>query len=229
MRSVLCLLFVAVFAASPLFADAFIPGEFNGWDNTTPMTDLGGGVYEYVVTGFIDDTLPTNFVLLSESGNWDSKYIPSGDQWCYADANGDITITLDTNTYDDSWYPQTNRVGATSWTTDWTAVGDWQGWDNANAATAMTDLGGGMFMYETSGLSAGEHWYKAVSTGTWNAIGGDGLSVNADNFGFMVNDPSETVQFYVDPSAGVLSVNVIPEPMSLALLALGSLAIIRRR
>lgn len=233
MRTLLATTVVMVLAATA-FGDVFIPGEFNGWDNVNfPMTETSPNFFEYDVVDFTDAEWPTQFVLLRYAGDWSdaSKYIPSGDQWNATDATS-YTITFDLNTYDDGWYPQTNRVGfagAGVWNANWTAVGDWQGWDNGNAATAMADMGGGVYMFETTGLSAGEHWYKACRTGTWNAIGGDGVSVNADNFGFMVGDPSEIVQFYVDAAHGVISVNVIPEPAALALLALGGLLAIRRR
>ncbi len=226
MRKLVFVLAIALMAA-PALGDAYIPGDFNGWDTGAQMTEGPPGFYSYPAHN--DTPGRQGFVLLGVAGDWGTKYIPSGDQWCFTDALGDIDITLDTATYSDGWYPETNRVGVSDWTTDWTAVGDWQGWDNGNAATAMADMGGGLFTYETTGLSVGEHWYKAARTTTWDAVGGDGLSVNADNLSFMVTSESETVTFSVDASNSIIRVDVIPEPASLALLGLGGLALLRRR
>ena len=233
MRNVVGVAVAALLVAAPAWADAYIPGWFNDWSQD-PMTETSPGFYEYDIP-VQDPDAWRNFVLLAEAENWDTKYIPSGDQWCFTDATGNLHITFDTNTYDDGWFPQTNRVGVSNWTGAWTAVGDWQhlvgggDWDPNNPNTVMTEVGGGLFKFELTGLSAGEHYYKAVHSGTWDAIGGDGLSVNADNLAFAVNDPSEIVTFWVDASSSILMVDVVPEPASLALLALGGLLALRRR
>jgi len=226
MRKAVLLLVVALMAA-PALGDAYIPGDFNGWDAFTQMTEGPADFYSYAAHN--DTPGRQQFVLLAEENNWDTKYIPSGDQWGFTDGLGDLDITFDTATYSDGWYPETNRVGVSSWTTDWTAVGDWQGWDNGNPATAMIDAGGGLFTYETTGLSVGEHWYKAVRTTTWDAVGADGLSINAGDFSFNVSSESEIVTFSVDASSSIIRVDVVPEPTSLALLGIGGLALLRRR
>lgn len=231
MRNILGFALAVTLVAAPAWADAYIPGDFNGWNASEPMTETSpAGFYEYdiPVQGANERK---QFVLLRYADDWSdaSKYIPSGDQWCYTDDTGNLHITFDTNLHDDGWFPQTYRVGVSDWIDTWTAVGDWQGWDNANAATAMTDTGGGLFKYETTGLDAGTHWYKAVRTGSWDAVGGNGLSVNADNFEFAVNNPSEIVTFWVDASNSTISVDVIPEPTSLVLLGLGAFTLLRRR
>lgn len=218
---------LALFVA-PAWADAFIPGDFNGWDSGIPMTETSAGYYEYdiPVQGANERK---QFVLLATAGDWNTKYIPSGDQWCHTDGTGNLHITFDTNTHADDWFPVANRVGVSFYLTDWTAVGDWQGFDNANAATHMADMGGGIYKHDATGLSVGWHEYKAVRTGTWDAIGGDSRSVNADTFWFEVFNETDLVSFWVDAGAGVVKVVVIPEPASLALLALGGLLAIRRR
>ena len=224
--------------ATPAMADFFIPGNFNGWDNTTPMTETsaGSGIWTYdVPTQSAGDGLLMD--ILSESGNWDSKVYGSGNQWAVADAAGTNTITLDANVYADGWYPVENRVGvAYEANTSWTAVGNWQhliagggDWTNNHPGTLMTDQGGGIYLYETNLLPAGGYEYKAVVTGSWDSIGGNSRNVNSDNFGFTVDNDFDTVKFYVDVLAGTLKVDVVPEPASLSLLALGALALIRRR
>ena len=231
-RHLIGLMAIVALVAAPAAADVFIPGEFNGWDATTPMTETSAGsaIWTYDTPSYVDTELPTTFVLLSESGNWDSKFIWSGDSWAIMNPNENDTntITFDLNTYADGWFPVTNRVGVAYEQGSWTAVGDWQGWDPSNAGTAMTPMGGGLYMHEATGLAPGDHWYKAVRTGTWDAIGGDSRSVNADNFGFTTDAVNDGARFYVDANNGILKVEVIPEPASMLGLALLGLLIRRR-
>ncbi len=109
-----------------------------------------------------------------------------------------------------------------------TAVGDWQGWDNDNPATAMTDLGGGLYYYEQI-LSPGWHEYKACLTGTWDAFGTDGPSENASTLWFETTVEEPMAQMWVDAVHGRVRVDVVPEPAALGLLALSSLLVARRR
>jgi hypothetical protein len=110
-------------------------------------------------------------------------------------------------------------------------VGDWQGWNNANPTTAMTSLGSGIYEYETTFASAGTYYYKAVDTGSWDAIGADARGVNADNLGFTTTDPNQLVDFYVNALNGTIEA-VVPEPSTLAICGLSGLAAllaVRRR
>jgi hypothetical protein len=207
----------------PAMGDFFSPGNINGWDATTPMveTSSGSGIWEYSWTG---SSSPEIFDILATSGDWDSKVWLSGNQWVTPDAAGN-TLILDANTYSDGWFPAANRVGVASESaTSWTAVGDWQSqiggadWDNANANTAMSDLGGGIYGFSAT-LSPGTYQYKAVVTGTWDAIGGSSRNVNSDNFEFT------TAGGIVDMRVNVLdgTIQVIPEPSTIGLLGIAGL------
>lgn len=221
---------IALLCTSPVMGDFFSPGTPNGFDFTTPMTDMGGGIWEYSWTGTSDD--PTLFDILSESGNWDSKVHPAGNQWVTPDLNGGNTLTLDTNTYGDGWFPEVNRVYVASESRlNWTAVGDWQNqfgggdWDNANANTAMSDEGGGIYSL-TGTLTPGDYAYKAVSTGTWDAIGLSSRNVNSDNLNFSVPDGTTSTSFFVDIFNGTVRVENIPEPATLGLMGLPLLPLV---
>lgn len=237
MKQAVAILASVALMATPALADFYIPGTFNGWDNTTPMTETsaGSGVWEYGVPAQNPgDNLLMD--ILSVSGDWNSKVHPSGNQWAKADAAGTNTITLDTNAAGDGWYPDAMRVGvAFEPATTWTAVGDWQDqvagggqWDFSHPGTAMNDMGGGIYMYEAT-LNPGIWQYKAVQTGTWDAIGGNSRNVNADNFGFETTAVNPIARMWVNVFAGTVKVDVVPEPASLALVSLGLLALIRRR
>jgi hypothetical protein len=227
---------LAMFAmAVPSMGQFYSPGTPNGWDPNTPMTETfgGSGIWEYSWSSTTSS--PELFDILSVAGDWGSKVHGSGNQWVTPDGSGGNTISLDVNAYGDGWYPINNRVGvATELATSWTAVGDWQNqvgggdWDNANANTLMSDLGGGIFGF-TATLSPGNYQYKAVKTGTWDAIGGNSRNVNADNFGFT--SIGQPVQMLVNVLDGTVQVSIIPEPASLALVG-GSamlLLLLRRR
>lgn len=219
---------LALAMAAPLAwgqASYYVAGSFNGWDAAgNVMTDEGGGIYsvnlalgagerhEYKVT----------------QGDWSWSWPGPGNSWFFADGAGSITLTYDTNTYDDGWVGASQRLGVDNEPGTWTAVGDWQGWNNANPATAMSPQGGGIYLYETV-LAPGNYFYKAVNSGTWDAIGNDARGVNADNIPFEVTADKPVARMYVDALSGTAKVEVVPEPTTIGLGLLGILALARRR
>lgn len=220
---VLLLLCVMSVAARADFATTpHVAGDFNGWDpGANPMTDLGGGIYSLTISGLLSGQRQEFKIT---QGDWDSNY-PGPNSWYYADGDGNITITFNTNNVSDGWLPAQYRLGLSADTGSWTVAGSFQGWDNT--AGNMTPLGGGLYSFSQA-LTAGEYWFKAVVTGSWDSIGANDRSVNTGDL--YVNLASDAIlNVYVDNLAGAIKYEVIPEPATLMLLGLGSLLGIRRK
>ena len=95
----------------------------------------------------------------------------------------------------------------------------------------MSALGGGIYEYEAMIATPGTYAYKAVDTGSWDAIGADARGVNADNLSFTTTSANQLVDFYVNALDGTIRLELVPEPGSAALLGLGGLVLLvfRRR
>lgn len=239
MRNLLVVLAVGALAGTA-FGQIRFPGGFNGWDASaaTDGVEAPAGVHTYVVP---NQGSGQRFEFLALRSPWDfsdpSKVIPSGNQWLYTDAAGDATIVLNENSAGDGWLPDTNRLSVTFDPGAWTATGSFQDevgaggdWDNAAAATAMTPLGGGLYEFLANDLPVGSYAWKAVNTGSWDAIGADGISVNADNVNFDIVDAvNNDVRMVVDALGGRVKTEIIPEPAALSLLLLGAAVLLRRR
>lgn len=227
MKKILLMLMVCMIGAAAWADFATTPhlaGEFNSWDaGANPMTDMGGGIFSLSISGLLAGQRQEFKIT---DGTWDSNF-PGPNSWYYADADGNITVTFNTNDVSDGWAPSQYRLGLSVDPGAWTVAGSFQGWDNANPATAMTDMGGGIYMLSQS-LDAGDYWWKAVVTGTWDSISWDNRSVGTGDWGFSLTETS-TVNFYVDALTGVARYEVIPEPATMALLGLGALLTIRRK
>ena len=210
-----------------------LAGDFQGWDpGADAMTETGvdTGIYEAIVSG-LDPSSRHEFKITN--GTWDET-VPGPNSWFFADGAGDITITYDSNTYDDGWSPSVDRLILSTDPGTWTAVGNFQSffgggdWDNANPFTAMTPMGGGIYMFEATGLPEGTYDWKAVVTGSWDAISWDARSVNAANMQFTIDGDNPAANLYVDSFGGTVKVELIPEPASLLGLTLLGLLIRRR-
>jgi hypothetical protein len=234
MKSVLVLVAVGLLAGTAL-ADFYVAADWNSWNPAGDlMTDLGGGVWGLdvttAVTGDGGGDVRHEFKITDGSSTWDFAWPSSGNSWLWTDADGNITITYDTNTYADGWVNDSDRIGLDYEPGhQWQAVGDFNGWNNNDSGWYMSSTLRAAGIYEVQGTIAtpGNYVWKAIEAGTWDAIGGDARSVNADNVPFTTTAANEQVTFQVDVLTG--DVRFIPEPASLALLGLGGVALLRRR
>ncbi|MFH1370706.1 MAG: PEP-CTERM sorting domain-containing protein [Planctomycetota bacterium] len=227
-------------------ADYWKPGDWNGWaTNVDQMTDNGDGTFSNTITGLVPGSRHEFKFYESESETLYPGAGP-GNSWFYADAEGSITIGLNTNTVNDGWLGQTMRIGLS---TDgsgagWTLAGGFSDcglgypdWDiSAATGLSMTDEGGGIYsrsLYLPMGGAPGwvgdplnnTYPWKVAVTGTWDSISVDTRSVNTANAFVTVSPGMEVVTFNVDAYTGVVRIVVIPEPATIGLLALGGIMI----
>jgi hypothetical protein len=225
MRTYLASVFVLLsLVAAPALAGYFVAGSFNGWNPSgLAMTETppGSGIFTAAVTG-----AGAREEFKITQGDWNWSWPNSGNSW-FKTNDGTVTITYDTNTYADGWVNTTQRIGVDKDPGTWTAVGDWQGWSNGNPLTAMLAQGGGIYKYEQD-IAPGSYQYKAVNTGSWDAIGADARSVNADTLSFTTTSGNEHVLFWVNALNGTIKADVVPEPASLLGLTLLGLLLRRR-
>jgi len=225
MRNLMFVSMVAVaLAATPSFGDYYLAGDFNGWNAAgNAMTDMGGGIWEADLAGIGAGRHEFKITM----GDWGWSY-PGPNSWLYADGSGNATIRWDVNTgISDGWSPTENRIGGGD-PGAWTAVGSFNGWNNADPATALVAQGGGIYKLTTV-LAPGNYEWKAVATGSWDSISWDNRSVNTGNWGFSTDAVNNTVTFWVDAAAGTARIDVTPEPATIGLLLIGAAFIMRRR
>jgi hypothetical protein len=239
---------IGQFAAAGLLAVAtsttlgwFAPGADNGWDiggATSAMTETfaGSGIFVYDAVPGTPGTR-TTWNIVATAGDWGSQLFGS-DQWGNYDGAGNISISLDTNTYADGWLPATNRIYTSTLALQtWGATGNWvaaagmgSDWDLASAPAMSNN--GGIFEVTIPGgvLAPGVYDWKPVANGVvgnWDATGPDtGVNVNAGNGQFTVVG-GEAITLQMDSSNG--TVRAIPAPGAFALVGAGGLAATRRR
>ncbi len=208
---------LSAFAVFPALPPAPTPiwyarGDFNGWGTSDPMFDdgtngdvtAGDGIFSTQVTA-----AEGRYEFKVATAEWFGY--PSSNAWL--ESTGEVVmITLDTNTYNDEWMPAANIVGVSTEPGAWTAVGDWQSYNNADPNTGMTSNGDGTYTLSTPIANPGNYTIKATKTGTWDAIGADGRGVNATNAAFTTTEADQEVVFKVDPLAGRIKVAVTPAP-----------------
>ncbi|HQE92394.1 MAG TPA: alpha-amylase family glycosyl hydrolase [Anaerolineae bacterium] len=190
-----------------------VAGSFQGWNNaSTPLYDDGthgdvipeDGIFSLDYTVAAADRYEWKVV---KCGDWGTTH-PAQNAWFNtAAASQKVKFTFDTNDHsgDAGWdlLPAQNIVNVVdTLPISFTAVGDFQGWNNANSATAMTYVGSGIYYLAYSIATPGDYNGKVVATGTWDGFGADGRSTDAANIAFTTATVNETVIFLLDTNTG---------------------------
>jgi pullulanase-like protein len=200
-------------------------GDMNGW-GTDSMHDTGDvpdataddDTFSTSISGL---TASTRYEWKADDGAWGSPH-PGANSLFYTDISGNVDLFFATS-IDDGWAPATNRLWFDSAyvPAQVCATGDFQSqvggadWDNNNANTLMKDdgtedgdiAGDGIYVFNCN-LSTGSYLFKACLNATWDAIGSDGLTINAGNYGFSAASP---VRMYADINKMAIKVVQVAE------------------
>jgi hypothetical protein len=231
---------VVILSASVSLAGLAVPGGYqiaNGggadWDPPTApvMTDLTGGLYELPLTGLTGAVSLTrfNFKVLDDGGSppaaWGDPEVPdngagSSDNWFVTDANGDATIMVDRNTYDDGFLPATDRITVSTDSTEFSnyyATGNWMDeaggamdWNAGDPLFELVDQGAGLWSVDATISTPGNYEFKATAnpadandfTFQW---GTNGRLNNSTNFQFITVAADQEVSFLLDLTKGAIS------------------------
>lgn len=234
----LTLLSAVLLVAAPSEAQRnfYVPGNFMseafGLDDWSPQlytpaqammeTSAGSGIYEldFDLDYATVDNSGTQFqykILEDLSGNGasfsnpDDPEITPNNGWFNGDTDGVMTITLDTNTYNDGFFPQENRVIISDDIVNWNIIGNFQtqlgsgtDYNNIDPNTVMTDAGGGLFQLTTTIPTPGQYNFRAVGNGSFFGIGTDGRRDDANNLDFNTFEADQEVTFEVDTTRGAI-------------------------
>ncbi len=198
-------------------------GAAGNWDPPTApgLTDQGGGIYDIALSGLTGAVAGQRFTfhVLDDEGapppTWDDpKVTPNENSWFLTDGTGSATITVDTNTYSDGFFPETNRITVSTDATQvpgFFATGSWMDeaggtgdWNNSDPMFQMTDQGSGLWSVDATIATPGTYEFK-VTKGDWEGQWGkDGRSVNPVNWAFDVVAADQDFTFLLDISKGAI-------------------------
>lgn len=208
---------ICVLATSVMAQPYYARGDFNGYSTGNQMTE-SSGVYSVLVGSMTSATFGQWKAAVSD---WSFSKPDTGNSWYNPGAGTSLTFTFIPGAAGDGWLPDTNRVYITPAfvAASYTAVGDFNGWNQADAANHMKDdgteagdtsAGDGIYVINKVIAAAGTYGYKVALNDSWaQQIGSDGPSINAGTIPFTTTVASQTVRFFVDINKSVVKVDVI--------------------
>ncbi|HVT30003.1 MAG TPA: PEP-CTERM sorting domain-containing protein, partial [Lacipirellulaceae bacterium] len=209
----------------------FARGTFNNYDESIPMTDEGGNVWDATVTGLTPGTA-YNYKLANDDYSQDAPQGAFRDGTVPANDNGEIHFHLfNQTTWSDGWNPSdTRRAGFDDpHQFNWELMGDLGDGSGYVSHGIMTDEGGGLYSIDATIAADGTWPFKFRKEGDWGInIGVDFANNGADASTGMVT--AGTYEFDLDlrngrwrviPAAVAgsrLDGAAVPEPASIALI-----------
>lgn len=218
MKRTVFMLAVAGLLAMPAMAtDYYLAGDYNGWDAGANLMD------EITVDAYytLDVTASGNQNFKATDGTWDNSWPAANVEAWFGDTDNTIEMRFWPGTFDDGWSPGQNRLGY-EWLGlhGWEVMGSFNGW--SEPVVTLNDDGTGVFSAIYTVADPGTYDFKYRMTDNWDTSIGD-LDFGGD-LQVTTTEPNEKLYFAIDMANGRYKV---PEPTSLALLALGLL--LRRR
>lgn len=196
-----------------------LAGSFQGWNNSShPLNDAGTGGDLFAGDGVfsLDYTISTagdsHEFKIVECGNWANAFPPNNAWVNTAVDNQVVKFTFDTNDHSSDagaiGLPAVNIIHAwDSLPASFTAVGDFQAWNNADPAARLTDVGGGYFRLAYNVPVAGSYVGKVTETGSWDdQYGSTGRSIDSGTIPFTTTADNQTVIFLLDTWTSRLTV-----------------------
>ena len=219
---------VVLFAASIASAQTYyIRGDFDGWDTSTPLVDLGGGHYSYMVTG---QTPYGQSEYKLASADWSESW-PGSNGKIQFDSTGSATFNLwRQEPFVDGYSPSTySRVGYdNNGSHGWDVMGSFDGW--AAPVVTLTNIGSSVYQGDYTVPTPGTYQFKFRKAGDWAISIGDNFGNSAADNSVTTSSPNEVIRFTLDlPNGRWQVLNNVPEPASIGLLSLLATGLLRRR
>ncbi len=215
-------------------------GAQAGWIARSPqladmeMVNQGGGRYDLNLTGLTPQTDYEFRIIRSDA----SSLVPSNNMKVRADVNGEIDLNfyeLTSASWGDGWSPvNSHRIGYEDHDEfNWDIMGSFNAW--SAPLVVLTDEGNGLHTGTFTIDTPGSYEFKFRQENDWNTSIGADFGNNAPNAALTTTQAGENWRFELDlpngrwrafmvPPGGGAS--AVPEPASVALLALGAMFVL---